>query len=200
MTMRLLLAVGLVAAAVATAVADEISIPLPGLTGNYQAFREYPPGSGDVGRWITLAMPVEITRIDQLRLAISGTWHIGEQHCTDNPHGGSTYSMPAALVVSLSITGTSGYFGAAVWPSGDFSGLTDVFDPCCPPEVLTSDQLLGQVVNIHIYVVPRLFSTCGVISDTYGTISDVQLQITGDVPTTASAWGEIKALYHQTLR
>jgi hypothetical protein len=81
------------------------------------------------------------------------------------------------------------------FPDGDFTELQGQVRACCPPDILALDLLLGVTIEAELFVGWTLLDTCAAEFDTYGTLTDVRLEITGSVPTDATTWSEVKALY-----
>ena len=80
-------------------------------------------------------------------------------------------------------------------PDGAFTELRSTVTSCCPPGVLDYNQLLGAEIHAEFYVYWALIGICWVSDDSYGTVSDVRLEILGTVPVNTSTWTEVKALY-----
>jgi hypothetical protein len=182
----------LLALVVTAARADDITIPLQILAGEYEACGRVPPVFGQTERQTVVTLPPELGHIESLRLVMSGDWVYGRQSdCQGN-------SVPF-----------SGSFTMMIWHAGDLQNvfLASVFPPegvftnedddfhfsggGGPPQ--SFDALLGSEIEIGLYC--GCGTACGVFLDAYGWINDVHLEITGTVPTEPSAWGTVKTLY-----
>lgn len=180
------------------ALAQTHSLELPGLTGGYEASPWDAPNFGHPQmRSVDITIPASVTSIDQIQLVMSGDWTIGEVAC-DNGMGPepSPFQVPFGLYVA-SDDWPGDYFRATIMPEGGaFSDLTGDLSSCCPPGVLEFDALLGRELHIELFADWALIGICWITSDTYGTVSDVRLEITGTVAADASTWSDVKALYH----
>jgi hypothetical protein len=145
---------------------------------------------------VDFTIPAGITAIDQLELVVSGDWHEGEIVCDDGS-GPQTSPFYVGLSLFLSVDAYPGdFFHAGVSPpDGSFTDLAAAVDSCCPPGVLDYAALLGAEVHAEFYVDWALIGICGILNDSYGTVSDVRLEITGTVSTETETWSAVKALY-----
>lgn len=190
------LAVFTLAAGSGSALADVITVPLAGLVGDYQGMPDLPPGSGEYSRTLTFTLPPELTAIEDLRLVISGTWADGLQWC-EGPSGPESSPFTAEMALVLSIPAASEDFFTTFiqLPDGDITDLQGTVRACCPPDILALDQLLGTTIEAELFVGWVVLGICAVESDTYGSLTDVHLEVTGSVPADATTWSEVKALY-----
>ena len=80
-------------------------------------------------------------------------------------------------------------------PDGAFTDLTATLTSCCPPGVLDDDALLGAEIHAEFFADWALIGICSVSEDSYGTVSDVRLEILGTVGVENETWSSVKALY-----
>lgn len=175
-------------------------IPLPGLSGGYEAFPDYPPP--DPGypteRSVSFVFPADIVAIEQLTLVVSGDWHTGEVVCSTYPWE-EPEGRPFVPGLSLYFTSEafpSDFFHATVAPpDGLFTDLMGEFRSCCPQGTLTFDQLLGVEWQATLFVDWLLILPCNVTIDAYGVVDDVHLAVTGTVATSTATWADVKRLF-----
>ncbi len=176
------------------AAADMCVMNLPALTGNYEAVEFVEPNFGWPSlRTIDFDMSPEIIAIDQLKLIVSGTWTEGILVCEGPPE-------PFLPGLSLYLTSEAlphlDFFHATV-PSvnGTFSGLQATFQSCCPGGTVDPNLLVGAQIHAEFFTDWVLPLICNITQDSYGTITEVRLEITGVVPTEDTTWGAVKQLY-----
>jgi hypothetical protein len=175
-------------------------IDLPALTGDYEAAEFAEPNFGwPFSRTTDFAMPPEVTAIDQMKLVVSGTWTEGIRACED-PFGGPPHQGPFLPGLSLYLTSEAlpeGDFFHATVPSvnGTFSGLQATFQSCCPGGTVDPNLLVGSQVHAEFFTDWVMPLICNIIQDSYGTITEVRLEVTGVVPVEDTTWGAVKQLY-----
>jgi len=178
--------------------ADEVIISLPALTGDYET-GWVPPETAPVIRQTTFSIPSDVLSIDEMRFVLSGTWSEGLIICD---YGGPEDPDSTAFTPGLSL-----WLDAATIPPGDFIHATitppngpftewsAVFESCCPPGTVDLNLLLGTEIEAELFCDLVLILPCWVEIDSYGTLSDVRIEITGVVPTENYTWGSMKALF-----
>jgi hypothetical protein len=180
---------------VAAAGADEISIPFPTLTGVYDTRFDIPPNGGVFSRTVTFEFPPEIEHIENIRLVMSGEWHVGSQVCfIDWEHVTSPYNPPMSVSLHYGeepLHSFGGYYNAE---DGAFSSADVALDFCCGSDPDPYDRLLDGPVEIWVGCCQN-GPECTPTIDAYGTLTDVHLEITGSVATEGRTWGTLKALY-----
>ena len=187
----------LVCLPLATASADTVILSFPELAGDYEADPYTPPNPGyPQMRTLDFTIPAHVTGIDQLELVVSGDWNVGEIVCNDGS-GPEVSPFYVGLGLFLSSPAFPGdWFHAGVTPpDGAFTESRSTVTSCCPPGVLDYGQLLGAEIHAEFYVDWALIGICWVSDDSYGTVSDVRLEILGTVPTDATTWSRVKSLY-----
>ena len=174
--------------------ADDYSILLPDLTGDY----EIEPVHAPISRATTLTIDPDVVSMEGLRLVLSGTWTDGLVACS-NPYGGppDTTSFSPGLSVYLSARGEiDGFFHATVDPpTGQFEFLSAPFTFCCPGGPGDPNLLLGKTLQVEFFCDAVLILPCGVIENAFGTIDEVRIDLMGPVPTEATTWGGVKSLF-----
>ena len=181
----------------ATASADTVIISFPEFTGGYEADPYSPPNPGyPQMRSLDFTIPAHVTGIDQLELVVSGDWVEGEITCNDGS-GPEVSPFYVGLCIFLTSSAFPGdWVSAGVMPpDGAFTELRSTVTSCCPPGVLEYNQLLGAEIHAEFYVDWALIGICWVSDDSYGTVGGVRLEILGTVPTDATTWSGVKALY-----
>lgn len=177
------------------AVADELSIALPELTGAYDNRWDIPPNGGASFRRTEIDLTAEIAHIDDLRVVLSGEWHGGVSTChIDGQDVTRPYNPPLSVWLSYSAIGHAHSFcGDFDVPGGAFSAQEVALRFCSSGDPDPYDRLLDGPVEI--WVATSQIWDCTPTIDASGTLTDVHLEITGSMPTTPSAWGTVKALY-----
>ena len=181
----------------ASASADTVILSFPELAGGYEADPYSPPNPGyPQMRSLDFTIPAHVTGIDQLELVVSGDWIEGEITCNDGsgPEVSPFYAGLSLVLTSSAFPG-DWYHASVTPPDGAFTELRSTVTSCCPPGVLDYNQLLGAEIHAEFYVDWALIGICWVSDDSYGTVSDVRLEILGTVPVNTSTWTEVKALY-----
>jgi len=180
-----------------TASADTATLTFPELTGSYEISPNVPPNFGHPNvRTVDFTIPDHITSIDQIELVMSGEWFMGEITCNDG--GGPEVSpiMPGLSVFFSSPAFPGDFFHASIAPQeGPFTELTATLESCCPPGVLDLNELIGAEIHAELFMDLILIGICSLTTDSYGTISDVRLEILGTVPVESTSLSGIKALY-----
>lgn len=179
------------------AAADSLTIDLPGLTGGYEYCSYTEPNLGyPQMRAVDFTIPGDVTAVDQLTLVLSGEWTAGEISCYE-VEGPVAYEFLSPLAIFLTSPAFPGdYFVATLdIPAGPFSEIEGTFSSCCPPGVLDPNQLLGVDIHAELYFDAAILGICSLTIDTYGTLSDVRLEILGTVATETSTWSAVKGLY-----
>jgi len=175
-----------------------LTVSLPELTGDYEVFQGVAPDFGAPGyRSIDFVLPEGITSIDQVTVVLSGQWHAGELSC-DTGFGTREISqfLPPLAVALYSSAFESDFFLASVEvPDGEFEGLAVGFSSCCPPGVLDFDSMIGAELQIELFIDWVLVGNCFATEDSYGSLADVSIEVSGPVSTDSSSWGGIKSLY-----
>jgi hypothetical protein len=176
--------------------ADTVVVPLPELTGDYEADSFTEPNFGHPYlRSLDLILPPGITGIDQLQLVLAGDWTVGEIICYDGEEP-SFYPFTPALTVFITSDAFPGdFFVASVLPEGGAFTLTDAFGSCCPQGVLEFDQLLGVSLHVELLVDWALIGICSLVEDAYGSVDEVRLEIDGTVATQRDTWSAVRGLY-----
>ena len=64
-----------------------------------------------------------------------------------------------------------------------------------PPGSVDPNLLLGTEIHAELFCDLILIGICWVEIDSYGTLTDVRVEITGTVPTESHTWGAVKSLY-----
>ena len=171
---------------------------LPELTGIYE-FHPYVEPNLDApsSRTMSFTLPESITEIDELGLVISGQWNIGEVTCDSGfPDPDISPLLPPVAMFITSSAFPGDYFFASIQlPDGPFENLTAEFSSGYPPGVLDFNQLIGPTLDVDFFIDMALIGICWVTVDTYGTLDEVSLQITGPVATQNSHWDRVKSLY-----
>ncbi len=80
-------------------------------------------------------------------------------------------------------------------PNDSFVNLTGDFTSFYPPGVLGFNDLLGVNLHAELIIDWAIIGICSITIDSYGTLDEVELQLTGTVPTGTSPWGKVKSLY-----
>jgi hypothetical protein len=148
-------------------------------------------------REFDFVIPENVTSIEDMVFVLSGNWHTGEITCSDS-FGGHTVS-PFLPPISIFITSDAfpgDYFHSSIsMVEGSFESLTGEFTSSYPPGVLEFNDLLGADLHAELFIDWGLILICSFTIDSYGILDQVELQLTGTVPTEGSSWGEIKSLY-----
>ena len=175
-----------------------VMIPLSGLTGGYELDSGVVPDFDYPGtRSVDFVIPDNIASIDQLTFVISGQWHVGEISCNTGFEFPEISPVLPPLALFISSDEFPGDFFAATieMPDGPFENLTAEFSSCCPPGVLELNNLLGAELHAELFIDMAILGICYLTIDTYGTLDEVQLQLTGTVPTVTTPWSSVKSLY-----
>ena len=166
-------------------------------------------GDLEIGPWVEpnfdfpymrecdFVIPDGVTTIENLVFVLSGEWNVGEITC-NNGFGGYDVSplLPPIAIFITSDAFPGDYFLASiVMPDGPFDSLAAEFESYFPPNVLDFDDLLGVELHAELFIDYAPIGICGETIDSYGTLEEVQLQLTGPVPTVVSSWGQVKSLY-----
>lgn len=197
-TKPILMAVLILATVASALPVAAITVPLVGLTGDYEFDPYAEPNFGAPGvRSIDFMLPENISGIEGLSLVLSGQWAAGEVSCN---HGFEFPEIsPILPPVSLFISSDAfpgDFFHASIWvPDGPFENLTADFTSCCPPGVLDFNQLLGSELRGELFIDLAILGICYVTIDTHGTINEVALEVTGTVATDQTSWSSVKSLY-----
>lgn len=139
---------------------------------------------------------MKLIAIDQLEMVVSGDWHQGEVTC-DSGMGPETSPFLVGLSVFITSDAFPGDdFHAGIDPGdGPFSEQPATVTSCCPPGVLDYAALLGVDLQVEFLVDWGLIGICWITDDSYGTVSDVRLDIVGTVGVESGTWSSVKALY-----
>jgi hypothetical protein len=179
--------------------ATGVQIPLSGLHGGYEITPTVPPDFGfPTVRVATFAIPNDIESINDMTLVISGEWHEGELSCSSWDGSVETSPLPGSLWVSiwLQYGYPSRYFDASIIvPSGEFSELSAHFESCCPPGSVDYNELIGGEHEAELSVDIMYILPCWLSLDSYGTLTEVRIDLDVGVSTERSTWSSIKALY-----
>jgi hypothetical protein len=177
-----------------SAYADDYSILIPELTGDY----EIEPVTSPISRSTNLTLDPDIVSVEGFRLVLSGTWTDGLVSCS-NPYGGprDTTSFSPGLSVFIQAPGeVDGFFHATIDPpTGEFEFLSAPFTYCCPGGTGDPNLLLGKTLQVEFFCDAVLILPCGIIENAFGVIDEVRLDLLGPVSTEATTWGEVKSLY-----
>ena len=171
---------------------------LPELTGELEFDPFVEPNFEAPGyRSIDFVLPDNITDIEQLTFVLSGQWSAGEIACDhgfENPDI-SSILPPISLLISSSAFPGDFFIASIDLPDGPFENLTAEFTSCCPGDVLEFNQLIGSDLHAELVMDFAILGICWLTADTYGTLDEVALQITGPVATEFSSWSRVKSLY-----
>lgn len=174
------------------------TVPFPGLTGEYELVPGLAPDFGaPTMRSIDFVLPAEVTAIEQLTFVLSGQWQAGEISCNTGFEFPEISPVLPPIAIYLTSSAYPGdFFHATIeMPDGPFENLTADFTSCCPPGVLDFDLLIGSEWHADLSADLGIIGICSFTIDTYGSLDEVALQVTGPVPTETSSWGGIKSLY-----
>ena len=175
-----------------------LTVSLPELNGDYEVFEEAAPDFGAPGyRSTNFVLPEGITSIDQVTVVLSGQWHAGELSC-DTGFGTreiSQFLPPLAVAIHSNAFGSEFFLASVVVPDGEFEDLAVGFTSCCPPGVLGFDSLIGVELQVELFIDWVLVGSCFATVDSYGSLVDVSIEVTGPVSSDSSSWGGIKSLY-----
>lgn len=178
--------------------ASATTVLLPELTGTYELDPYAEPNFGAPGgRSIDFMLPDTITEIEQMTFVLSGQWTVGEIFCNtgfEDPEI-SPILPPIALIITSSAFPGDYFYAIIQMPDGPFENLTAEFSSYFPPGVLDFIQLIGNELQAELFVDMAIVGICYISLDTYGTLDEVALQLTGPVPTEGTAWGGVKSLY-----
>ncbi len=179
-----------------TASADQVILSFPELTGDYETGWQ-PPDTAPVIRETTFTIPPDVLSIEQMRLVLSGNWAEGLIICDDGFGGAdSTYFTPGLSMFLTAPTIPGDFFHATILPpNGVFDQWSATFESCCPPGSVDPNLLLGAEIHAELFCDLILIGICWVEIDSYGTLTDVRVEITGTVPTESHTWGAVKSLY-----
>ena len=175
-----------------------VMIPLSGLTGGYELDPWVAPDFDYPGvKSVDFVIPDNIAAIDQLTFVISGEWHVGEISCNTGFEFPEISPVLPPLTLLISSDEFPGDFFMATiqMPDTPFEDLTAEFSSCCPPGVLELDNLLGADLHAELFIDMAILGICYLTIDTYGTLNQVQLHLTGTVPTVTTHWSSVKALF-----
>jgi hypothetical protein len=179
------------------AAADSLTIDLPGLTGGYEYSLYTEPNLGyPQMRAVDFTIPGDVTAIDQFTLVLSGEWTAGKVTCFEYEDPVPSEFLPPLSLFLTSPAFPDDYFVASVaMPAGEFSEIEATFYSCCPQGVLDPNQLLGTEVHAEMFFDIAILGICWLSIDTYGTLNDARLEITGTVAAETSTWSAVKGLY-----
>jgi hypothetical protein len=193
----LLIGISLLLTISSVSLADEVIISLPALTGDYET-GWVPPMTAPVARQTTFSIPPDVLSIDEVRLVLSGTWVEGLIICdygTGDPDS-SAFTPGLSLWLDAEPIPDLDFIHATIAPPhGTFDEWSAVFESCCPPGSVDLNLLLGTEIEAELFCDLILILPCWVEIDSYGTLTDVSIEITGAVPTKSHTWGQVKALY-----
>jgi hypothetical protein len=196
--LTMLSVIAMVSTIVVAPQASAFTVPLPELTGSYEAFPGVAPEFGAPGRrTVDFVLPGDITAIDQMSVVLSGQWHEGEISC-DTGFGDrelSPYLPPLAVSFYSDAFPGEVFLATVVVPDGPFEQLIADFSHCCPPQDLGFSDLIGAELHVELFIGWVLVGSCFATVDTYGSLTDVSIEVVGPVPTDSRSWGGIKSLY-----
>lgn len=178
---------------VTCAFAEVTTIPLPELTGDYEARWDVSPAFGETERQTIIVLPPELEHIEGLRLVLSGTWTDGRQICGGFPGDILPFRAGLSMMLRYSESHLETFQAGISPPEGVFENLDDAFAFSGLGEPQPFDRLLGADVVVSLGCSGATW--CSVYLDAYGWLTDVHLEITGTVPTTGTTWGTLKALF-----
>ncbi len=179
------------------AMADSATLSFPELTGGYEISPNVAPNFDyPAVRMVDFTIPDSITSIDQVQLVMSGEWVMGEITCDDGSGPQVSSIAPGLSVFMTSPAFPGDFFHASINPEGgSFTEQTATLESCCPPGTLDLDQLIGAEIHAELFMDLILIGICSLTTDSYGTISDVRLEILGTVPVESTSLSEVKSLY-----
>lgn len=172
-------------------------IGLDGLTGNY-SLGSNPPVPAPMSRTMTFAFPDSIVAIDGLRFFISGTWTPGQWlMCRDI--GGFTLcdTLPRGVYVALRLTPASDdrcVFSARVAAWGGLYG-NEIMAGACDTGTADFSALLGGEVTAELFCDLPPAEIADYVGATYGTVTEVHLELLGVVPVGGQSWGSTKSMF-----
>lgn len=175
-----------------------LTLSFPELTGGLEGGQFAEPNFNyPGGRSFDFVIPENVTSIEDMVFVLSGNWHTGEMTCSDS-FGGHNVS-PFLPPISIFITSDAfpgDYFHSSIsMVEGSFENLTGTFESSYPPGVLEFNDLLGADLHAEVFIDWVMILICYFSIDSYGILDDVELHLTGTVPTVASSWGNVKSLY-----
>lgn len=196
----LTIALAVAALAVVTpSVTAAVDVPLADLEGGYEVLSWLEPNFGYPDqRIMSLTLPANIAAIDGVSLVVSGEWHAGEIVCNVGGDIDETYPLLPELILYVTSDAFPGrYFLASLFemPAGPFTDLALELESCCPPGSVDLAALIGAELQLVLTISATIVGICSFTLDTYGTLDDVHLEITGTVPTAGATWSGIKSLY-----
>jgi len=175
-----------------------ITLSLPDLAGDMEVDPWVEPNFGYPGqRECVFAIPENIAEIENMTFVLSGHWHAGEISC-DSGFGEPEVSplLPPISIIITSDNFPGDYFYSSIpMPDDSFDDLTGEFTSSYPPGVLEFNDLLGADLHAELIIDFALVGICSITMDSFGTLDQVELQVTGTVPTEGSSWGDVKSLY-----
>ena len=196
--MRFFLAISvlvLLVTATVPAFSDTAIINLPELTGDYETDPYILPEWGETHRQMDLVLPDNITAIDEIHLVITGSWTEGIYQCSGYPpQDPVNFTPPMTMFLSVPEVYGTYPFVATIEPLGNepnqYSAIfeNNPFDP-------DPSLMIGETIHIELIVDFGLILTCYIVEDSYGTLTDVHLEISGTVPAETTTWGHIKGIY-----
>lgn len=174
-------------------------IPLDDLEGLYEMLEGLEPDFGAPGeRTMNLTFPDNLTGIDEVTFVVSGEWHAGLITC-EEVGGDQDYPFlpPLTLIITSDAFADDDFFIASSFPvpEGEFDDLMLDVTSCCPPGVLGLEELIGAEVEAKLVAWDMIVGPCWNSVDSYGTVTEARLVITGTVATDARSWTAIKGLY-----
>jgi hypothetical protein len=191
------LLLGLVLAS--TAAADSVEIPLPTLTGDYDAGL-LPPDDAPSSRSTVFTIPSKVAAMLNMSVEMSGTsqdgWFIRETDIGGGQVQLDTLSVPTSMRLFLRAPTLDDrcFFGVVSLPAPDFAGESAWIVDCDPGDPLDLNLLLDTTIEAELVC---YFSPLGdPYVDPLATLTDVRLIISGEIVAGArGTWGMIKAQY-----
>ena len=175
-----------------------VTLSLPDLAGGLEIGPMVEPDFGYPGwRECVFAIPENIAEIENMTFVLSGQWHAGERHCIPyyGPPEVSPFLPPIAIFITSDNFPGDYFYSSIPMPDGSFDNLTGEFTSSYPPGVLELNDLLGAELHAELIVEWILVGECSFTIDSYGILDQVELQLTGTVPTEGSSWEDVKCLY-----
>ena len=179
--------------------ASSTEIPLDDLEGLYEMLAGLEPDFGAPGeRTMDLIFPDNLTAIDAVTFVISGEWHAGVITCAEGG-GDQDYPFlpPLTLIITSDAFPDNDFFIASSFPvpEGEFNDLMLDVTSCCPQGVLGFEELIGTEVEARLSAWDMIVGPCWNSVDSYGTVTEARLVVTGTVATDTRSWTAIKGLY-----
>lgn len=173
-------------------------VDLPELAGDYSIGGD---GSGvpPSNLTTTIVLPSEIESFEGLRFLASGAWTMGlYESCREFSSDFMVCdTIPCGVTLTLRIT-SDAIAGCTFWAStfaANFVDGDELLVEFCEEGEAEINDLLGSEVGIELFCNVPEENVPNIIQATFGTLTDVHLEIQGAVPVSQSSWGKVKSLF-----